>query len=108
MRKVLLAFLPLAVVSFLAFADPPADPPYNPQIEAASGDALKSVKKIRVPDGLHIDLWAAEPMLANPVCFCFDEKNRCYVAETFRYHGGVTDIRGHMNWLDEDLASRTV
>src|SRR5205814_6990597 len=47
-------------------------------------------------------------MLANPVCFCIDEKNRFYVAETFRLHAGVTDIRGHMDWLDDDLASRTV
>src|SRR5207244_1637930 len=44
----------------------------------------------------------------NPVCFCVDEKNRFYVAETFRLHDGVTDVRGHMDWLDDDLASRTV
>ena len=36
--------------------------------------------------------------------FCFDEQGRCYVAETFRLHHGVTDNRGHMNWLDDDLA----
>ena len=47
-------------------------------------------------------------MLANPVCFAFDEKGRFYVAETFRLHDGVTDIRGHMDWLDDDLACRTV
>ena len=47
-------------------------------------------------------------MLANPVGFGFDEKNRFYVAETFRLHAGVTDIRGHMDWLDDDLACRTV
>src|SRR5207245_7658314 len=44
----------------------------------------------------------------NPVCFCVDEKNRFYVAETFRYTAGVTDSRDHMDWLDDDLASRTV
>ena len=44
-------------------------------------------------------------MLANPVSFAFDEKGRCFVAETFRLHHGVTDNRGHMNWLDDDLAS---
>ena len=30
-------------------------------------------------------MWAAEPLLANPVAFCFDEKGRCFVAETFRH-----------------------
>jgi quinoprotein glucose dehydrogenase len=61
-----------------------------------------------LPDGLKADLFAAEPMLANPVCFCFDEKGRLYVAETFRLHDGVTDNRGHMNWLDDELAAHTV
>ncbi len=105
MRKALvLALLPLAAACSLVLADKP----YTPPVEPASDEAPKAVKKIRVPQGLQVNLWAAEPMLANPVCFCFDAQNRCYVAETWRYHGGVTDIRGHMNWLDEDLASRTV
>ncbi len=47
-------------------------------------------------------------MLANPVAFCLDEKGVVYVAETFRLDAGVTDTRGHMDWLDDDLASRTV
>ena len=59
-------------------------------------------------EDLKIELFAAEPLLANPVAFCFDEKGRCYVAETFRIQHGVTDNRGHMDWLDDDLASRTV
>ena len=60
------------------------------------------------PKGIEARVWAAEPLLANPVSFCFDEKGRCYVAETFRLHHGVTDNRGHMDWLDDDLACRTV
>ena len=35
------------------------------------------------------------------MAFTFDEKGICYVAETFRMHHGVTDTRGHMNWLDD-------
>src|SRR5690349_14277737 len=51
---------------------------------------------------------AAEPHLANPVAICTDEKGRWYVAETFRLHKGVTDIRKIMSWLDDDLACKTV
>src|SRR5262249_39422898 len=47
-------------------------------------------------------------LLANPVAFSFDEKGRCFVAETFRLHHGVTDTRGHMYWLDDDMACRSV
>jgi quinoprotein glucose dehydrogenase len=57
---------------------------------------------------LKIELFAAEPLLANPVAFCIDEKGRFYVAETFRLGAGVTDTREHMNWLDDDLACQTV
>ena len=35
------------------------------------------------------------------------EYERCFVAETFRMKGGVTDNRDH-KWLDDDLACRTV
>jgi quinoprotein glucose dehydrogenase len=66
------------------------------------------MKQIQLPKGFSISLFAAEPMLANPVSFCIDERNRFYVAETFRIHHGVEDNRDHMNWLDDDLASRTV
>ena len=66
------------------------------------------MRSFRVPAGLAVELFAAEPLLANPVAFSIDEKGVVYVAETFRLNAGVTDTRGHMNWLDDDLASRTV
>ena len=81
---------------------------YEPEIKPASEEALRVMAKFRVPPGFKVDLWAAEPMLANPVALAFDEHGRCYVAETFRHSQGVPDIRGHMSWLDDDLASRTV
>src|ERR1044071_7647898 len=67
-----------------------------------------ATKNFEVASGLKIDLWAAEPLLVNPVAFNFDEQGRAYVCETFRLHAGVGDIRGIMDWLDEELASRTV
>ncbi len=90
-------------------ADAPGSPkPYEPKIAPASDEWKQAQKRIQVPDGFQVDLFAAEPLVANPVCFAVDEKNRFYVAETFRLHDGVTDIRGHMDWLDDDLACRTV
>src|SRR5262245_42385906 len=90
-----------------AASDEPA-PAYTPQVAAASNEAERAMKRFRIPEGLRVELFAAEPHLANPVGFCIDERNRFYVAETFRLHAGVTDIRGHMDWLDDDLACRTV
>ncbi len=82
--------------------------PYDPKIAPASEEAKRAMRSFRVPAGLEVELFAAEPLLANPVAFSFDEKGVAYVAETFRHGAGVTDTRNHMNWLDDDLASRTV
>lgn len=100
-----------AIVPLLAgaslFADDPD--PYAKQISKISDAGAKAIKRFQVADGLRISLFAAEPMLANPVAFCFDEQGRCYVVETFRLHKGVTDNRGHPSqWTDDDLACRTV
>jgi quinoprotein glucose dehydrogenase len=77
-------------------------------IAPASNEGELAIKRIKPAPGLKVDLWAAEPLLANPVAFSFDEKGRAYVCETFRLGAGVDDIRGIMSWLDEELASRTV
>src|SRR5262245_58875925 len=101
MIRLSLLFALLTLSAALLAADPPGKP-YDPRINPASGAGLKAMKGIRVPGGMKIELFAAEPMLANPVAFCIDHKNRYYVAETYRLHDGVTDIRGHMDWLDGD------
>src|SRR5438309_4145244 len=71
-------------------------------------DPELAIKQFQYPSGFKVDLFAAEPKLANPVAFCFDEQGRVFLAETFRYKTSVYDIREHMNMFDDDLASRTV
>ena len=80
----------------------------QPEIDAASDEAAKAIQRMHVPDGLQIKLWAAEPMLANPVAFDFDERGRIFVAETYRYRTSVLDIRDYMWVLEEELAARTI
>lgn len=79
-----------------------------PKVAAASDEGEKAIKSLQLPAGFKAELFAAEPHLANPVAFDIDNQNRFWVVETFRLHAGVTDIRGKMSWLDEDLACRTV
>jgi len=81
---------------------------YSPYVAPPSEEGELAIKRFRVPKGFKVELVAAEPLLANPVAFCIDEHGRFYVAETFRLHSGVTDIRSHMNWLSDDLASKSV
>ena len=77
-------------------------------VKAASSEPEKAMKSLKVAPGFKVELFAAEPLLANPVSFDIDDQGRFYVVETFRHSDGVTDTRGHMNWLDDDLASETV
>ncbi|MCZ2344487.1 MAG: HEAT repeat domain-containing protein [Bacteroidales bacterium] len=101
-------WLPIASLLVLVtavLAVPPTDPTAKPQ---PNPDAEQALAKVKVDPGLKVSLWATEPLFANPVAFAFDEKGQVFVSETTRIHKGVPDTRGHMYWLDEDLACRTV
>lgn len=89
----------------LSAADAPV---YEPAIAEASTEGERALAGFRIPDGMKGSLFAAEPMLANPVAFSIDEQGRFFVAETFRQQKGVEDNRYHMQWLHDDLALQTV
>jgi quinoprotein glucose dehydrogenase len=80
----------------------------TPVVDPASDDATLALKRFSLPKGMQAKLWAAEPMLANPVAIDFDEKGRLFVSETYRYRTSVLDIRDYMGMLELDLASRTI
>src|SRR5258708_915392 len=75
---------------------------------AASPDAANAIKTFKFDPGLKVELWAAEPLLGNPVSFATDERGRWYIAESYRQERGIEDNRTHPIWLGDDLASRTV
>lgn len=85
-----------------------AEDDYEPPIAEASAGAELAIQGFVVPKFLKAKLAAAEPDLANPVAFCFDELGRLYVAETFRQGKGVEDNRNHMYWLMDDLKAQSV
>ena len=77
-------------------------------VVGASDEGRNAIKTFKFDAGLTCALWAAEPLLGNPVCFTQDEKGRWFVGETFRQEKGIEDNRGHAEWLDEDIAAHTV
>jgi quinoprotein glucose dehydrogenase len=80
----------------------------SPLVHEASATALQSLSGLRLPEGCEALLWAAEPLLADPVAMCFDGQGRLYLAEHHRNRHGTQDTREHPVWLDEDRASRSV
>src|SRR5262245_1863781 len=104
------ALVLIACTTSAALAEPPAPrkKAAQPKAPVVIRDADLAARSIQVPDGMRLGLFATEPMVGNPVALGIDERGRVYVAETFRLYHGVTDTRRHMNWLDDDMACRTV
>jgi quinoprotein glucose dehydrogenase len=71
-------------------------------------EAELAVRTLRPAAGLQVTLFAAEPQLQNPSALTIDEKGRFFVVETHRRRTSVLDIRSVIDWLDEDLACRSV
>ena len=67
-----------------------------------------ALKKLRITPGFKAEIFAAEPLIQNPVSFDFDELGRAYVVETHRRRTSVFDIRNHPDWLDTDFSFRSV
>ena len=45
----------------------------------------QAVSAMAIPDGFKVDIFAAEPDIAEPIAFCFDDRGRMWVAENFNY-----------------------
>lgn len=71
-------------------------------------EAVDRIQNFVLAPGMKASLFAAEPMLANPVAFSIDEYGRVFVCETYRQEKGVEDNRDHEAWINDDLASQTV
>ena len=63
---------------------------------------------MKVQDGHVKQLIAHEPLVMDPVSFCFDDHGRILVVESFRQELGVEDNRSSPFWLEDDLAAQTI
>lgn len=70
-------------------------------VAPASDEGERALRSFTVPEGLQVELVAAEPLLANGVAFSIDEQGRFYVVETFRHGAGILDIRSRRGWPQE-------
>ena len=79
------------------------------RVATATRVGEKEALGFQVADGLDVKLFAAEPLVANPAAICVDEKQRVWVAETFRWDRLIRLAhRGREFWLLDDLACQTV
>ncbi len=99
----------MSLTNNLALATPQDTPlPQQPTIAAASNDGQNAIASFILADSLKCNLFAAEPDVANPVALYIDYLGRVFVCESFRQEKGVEDNRNHSEWLQDDLAAKTV
>ncbi len=60
---------------------------YNsePDKNAKPMAAVEAASTMKVPDGFHVNVWAAEPDVQNPIASTWDAKGRLWVAENYTY-----------------------
>jgi quinoprotein glucose dehydrogenase len=52
-----------------------------------------AISGFRIPSGMKMEVFAAEPQVASPVAICIDEKGRVYAAEEYRFNRGTPENR---------------
>ena len=65
-----------------------AAPTWGQNAQQTPGEEVSPVeaaKKMTLPDGFQVKVFAAEPDVVQPFCFCFDERGRMFVAENLNY-----------------------
>jgi len=110
------AFTALLFTTAIAFSADEADTPKTPKMndnrtpkgDAAMETAEGSMRSFAIAPGLKVDVWAAEPLLENPIAFSFDNLGRAFVAVSQRRRTSVPDIRKHESWQIGNLSLRTV
>ena len=76
----------------LAIAAPPR-PSIQPADDAPQPlSPSESAARIQLPEGFRIELVASEPLIREPSCLAFDERNRIFVCELHGYN-----IEGHLD-----------
>ncbi len=99
--------LSLFVSTLIVLTASAAPPLVDPDLPDGTEAAIKQIATFRVPAGLKVELFAAEPKLASPVAIGVDERNRVFVAEEYRFNRGTEENRTRPFLLEDDLQLQT-
>ena len=76
----------LLLIPILAWADEfPELPNTESTTDADPPSAEESAKSFSLPEGVHVKVWANEPMVQNPIAMAWDRLGRMWVAENYTY-----------------------
>src|SRR5437588_12304568 len=55
------------------------------EVGAGGYSPEEAVRRMVVPEGFHVEVFASEPMIRQPLTACFDERGRAWVIEYLQY-----------------------
>jgi len=103
------AMLTHIISLLMAFVPPPvAATPVAAQKQEGKQETKQEATPVIVPDGFKIEIFAKEPLVADPVAIDMDSQGRIFIAESERQERGIEDNRSSPFWLMEDLTAQTV
>ena len=102
-----LSFFVWLVSTLIVLTASAAPPLVDPDLPDGTDAAIKQIAAFRIPAGLKVELFAAEPKLASPVAIGVDERNRVFVAEEYRFNRGTEENRTRPFLLEDDLQLQT-
>lgn len=94
--------------------EPPPEPAALQVVRLDPDEAANAAREIRgsvsveVAEGLQLDLWASEQLIADPIALTVDSRGRVYVTQTTRSGDSDLEIRQHPDWMIESITFRTV
>lgn len=103
------AMLTHIISLLMGFVPPPVvATPVAAQKQDGKQETKQEATPVIVPDGFKIEIFAKEPLVADPVAIDIDSQGRMFIAESERQERGVEDNRSSPFWLMEDLTAQTV
>ncbi|MGE3408524.1 MAG: PVC-type heme-binding CxxCH protein [Pirellulales bacterium] len=99
---------PVFLMALTAMIGPGRIAAAPPELPDGTAAAVKQISTMRVPEGMKVELFAAEPKLASPVAIGVDERNRVFVAEEYRFNLGTEENRTRPFLLEDDLQLQTL
>src|SRR5436190_2392274 len=90
-------------------------PSFTPSVVQLTADSAAALAKAdraaiapHLAPGLELNLWAAEPMIADPIGITFDDQGHLFATRTRRTGEGEIDIRGHQDWMVPSITFKDV
>jgi putative membrane-bound dehydrogenase-like protein len=70
--------------------------------------AARDDVSVKLAPGFDLKLWAADPLLFDPVAIDVDNQGRVYVVSTDRRRNSDVDIRQHRDWMTASISFQSV